>query len=111
MVKHAIDGDIAKGNKLALRVPASERTFTPKVTELVPERRMVWSDGVMPMFKGERTFTLTPLEDGTTEFSMVEVFSGVMHPLIKGSLPDFGAVFEQYAAELKREAERRGAQS
>jgi hypothetical protein len=29
-----------------------------------------------------------------------------MLPLIKGSLPDFGPVFERYASDLKREAER-----
>jgi hypothetical protein len=70
---------------------------------------MVWSDGAAPVFKGVRTFTLAPKADGQTTFSMVEVFSGVMLPLIKGSLPDFGPSFEQYAADLKREAERRTA--
>lgn len=40
------------------------------------------------------------------DFSMVEVMSGLMLPLIRGSLPDFGPPFEQYAADLKREAER-----
>ena len=62
-----------------------------------------------PMFRGERTFTLTPRGDGTTDFSMVEVFSGVMLPMIKGSLPDFVPVFEHYARDLKREAESRRA--
>jgi hypothetical protein len=57
------------------------------------------------MFKGIRTFTLTPNADGTTEFSMKEEFSGLMLPMIKGSLPDFGPVFEAYAADLKRAAE------
>jgi hypothetical protein len=37
---------------------------------------------------------------------MAEVFSGLMLPMIKGSLPDFGPPFEAYAADLKREAER-----
>jgi hypothetical protein len=37
---------------------------------------------------------------------MVEVLSGVMLPMIKGSLPDFGPAFEAYAADLKREAEK-----
>src|SRR5258706_11338390 len=102
-----IDGEIALGNKLALQVTvAPDRTFKPKVTELEPEKRMVWSDGAAPMFKGVRTFTLTPRDDGSTEFSMVETFSGLMLPMIKGSLPDFGPQFEQYAADLKREAER-----
>jgi hypothetical protein len=103
-----IEGEIALGQKLALRVSAAPgRVFKPKVTAFEPEKRMVWSDGAAPMFKGVRTFTVTPKGDGTTDFAMVEVFSGVMLPLIKGSLPDFGPPFEQYAADLKRAAEGR----
>jgi hypothetical protein len=34
-----------------------------------------------------------------------EQLSGVMLPMIKGSLPDFAPAFESYAADLKREAE------
>ncbi len=102
----SIEGDIALGQKLKIKVPISERTFSPKVTELEPEKRMVWSDGAAPMFKGVRTFTLRPAADGSTEFEMAEVFSGLMLPMIKGSLPDFGPPFEAYAADLKREAER-----
>ena len=37
---------------------------------------------------------------------MEEVFSGLMLPMIKGSLPDFGPSFEQWVADLKAEAER-----
>lgn len=102
----SIEGEIAKGNKLAIQVPiAPGRTFTPRVTELEPAARMVWSDGMAPMFKGQRTFTLTPGASGTTEFTMTEVFTGVMLPMIKGSLPDFGPVFDTYAADLKRACE------
>ena len=103
----SIEGNIALGSKLALRVPiAPDRVFRPKVTEFVPEKRMVWSDGMAPMFKGVRTYTLSAGGEGTTRFSMKEEFSGVMLPLIKGSLPDFVPIFEKYAADLKREAER-----
>lgn len=99
----SIDGPIVLGQKLAIRVPlAPGRTFSPKVSTFEPARRMVWSDGMAPMFKGERTFTLTPNDDGTTEFTMVEAFWGVMLPLIKGSLPDFRPVFDQYVADLAR---------
>src|SRR5262245_43753882 len=73
----SIEGTIALGQRLAIRVPISDRTFRPKVTELVQGSRMVWSDGMAPMFKGERTFTLTPRGDGTTEFEMVETFTGL----------------------------------
>jgi len=103
----SLGGTIALGERLALRVPtAPTRTFKPRVTAFEPGARMEWSDGAAPMFKGVRTYALTSKGDGVTEFAMTEVFSGVMLPLIKGSLPDFGPVFEAYAADLKREAER-----
>ena len=103
-----IGGEIALGNKLAIRVPiAPDRVFSPKVVEFVPDQRMVWRDGFAPMFQGTRTYTLTTTPNGTT-FSMVEQFSGIMLPMIKGSLPDFRPVFDQYAADLKRECEATG---
>lgn len=102
-----IVGPIQLGQKLAIEVPAAPgRTFRPRVTRFEPMSSMEWSDGMAPMFKGVRTFSLTPQPDGGTELSMVEVFRGLMLPMIKGSLPDFGPVFEAYAADLKREAER-----
>lgn len=102
-----ITGPIERGARLALEVPAAPgRTFKPKVIQLQPERMMVWSDGFAPMFKGVRTFTLTPGDDGSTAFSMVEVISGLMLPMIRRTLPDFGPIFDTYAADLKREAER-----
>lgn len=102
----SIEGEIALGKTLKLKVPvAPERVFTPSVTALEAERRMVWGDGFAPMFRGERTFSLTPEPDGTTTFCMVEVFSGLMLPMIKGSLPDFRPVFDRYAADLQAAAE------
>jgi hypothetical protein len=102
-----IGGAISLGQKLEIQVPAAPgRTFKPKVTAFEPGARMVWSDGAAPMFKGVRTFTVAPSSGGATAFSMEEVFEGVMLPLIAGSLPDFGPIFETYAADLKREAEK-----
>jgi hypothetical protein len=75
--------------------------------EFSPNTRMVWRDGSAPMFQGVRTYTLIPRPDGSTTFSMVEVLSGLMLPMIGGSLPDFGPPFEQYAADLKKAAEGR----
>lgn len=104
-----IEGEIAPGSTIKLRATiAPERVFKLIVSEFVPARRLVWRDGRAPLFTGVRTFVLTPQADGATAFSMEEVFSGVMLPLIAGSLPDFAPVFEQYAADLKREAEAQG---
>jgi hypothetical protein len=96
----SIEGDIAIGQRLTIRVPiAPGRAFTPKVVQLVPYQRMVWRDGFYPVFQGTRTFTLTP-QGTSTDFQMVEVFRGLMLPMIKSSLPDFGPVFDRYAADL-----------
>ncbi len=102
-----ITGPIVLGRKLVMRVPAAPgRTFRPIVTEFEINRRMVWSDGFAPMFTGVRTYILEPAAGGMTRFSMAEVFRGLMLPLIRGSLPDFGPIFETYVRDLKREAER-----
>jgi hypothetical protein len=101
-----IEGQIREGEGLRLHVPGTDRTFTPKVSGVVPNERMNWTGGFAPMFKGVRTFELRPCNDGSTDFAMVERFSGLILPLIKGSLPDFGPIFERYANDLKREAER-----
>ena len=102
----SLEGEIALGQKLALRVKLDpKRTFRPKVTKLQPGKLMEWSDGFAPMFRGVRTFTLTPKADGLTEFEMQEAFSGAMLPMIRKSLPDFGPAFETFAADLKRTAE------
>ncbi len=110
----SVKGDIALGERLELKVPLDpKRTFKPRVTLLDatgPQRTMVWSDGFAPMFKGVRRFTLAEGagEGGTTRFEMTEVFSGLMVPLLRGSLPDFRPAFAAYAADLKRAAESDG---
>jgi hypothetical protein len=95
-----------EGERLRLRVPGTDRVFTPKVSGVVPNERMTWTGGFAPIFKGVRTFVLTPRNDGSTDFVMEERFSGLILPLVKGSMPDFGPVFERYANDLKREAEQ-----
>jgi len=89
-----------------MHVPGTDRTFTPKISGVVPNQRMTWTGGFAPIFQGVRTFELKPRNDGSTDFAMEERFLGIMLPLIKGSLPDFGPVFDRYANDLKREAEK-----
>lgn len=102
----SIDGTIAEGQTIrVVATSAPDRVFKLKVSGVSEGRSMTWSDGFAPMFKGVRTFTLTDKGDGTTEFAMREVFSGLMLPMIAGSLPDFGPIFDQYASDLKKAAE------
>ncbi|HMV70390.1 MAG TPA: SRPBCC domain-containing protein [Myxococcota bacterium] len=101
----SIEGDIAPGSRLQIRVPAAPgRTFTPTVVAWEAERHMTWSDGFYPMFRGVRTFALTPGDGGTT-FDMVETFQGLFVPLVARSLPDFGPIFDRYAADLRAACE------
>ena len=102
----SVEGQIREGERLRLHVPGTDRTFTPRVSDVVPDKRMTWTGGFSPVFKGVRTFELRPCDDGSTQFAMEERFSGLMLPFVKGSMPDFGPVFERYANDLKHEAER-----
>jgi hypothetical protein len=104
-----IEGQIREGQKLRLHVPGTNRTFTPTVSGVVPNQRMTWADGFAPMFKGVRTFELKRCNDGSTDFAMEERFSGLMLPLARKAMPDFGPIFERYASDLRKEAERAGA--
>jgi hypothetical protein len=101
-----ISGTIAEGGKVELEAVASPgRTFKLKISDVVANERMTWSDGFAPMFRGVRTFQLSELPDGGTRFAMEEVFSGLMLPMIAPSLPAFAPIFETYAADLQRAAE------
>jgi len=102
----SIDGEIRGGHRIRIHVPGTDRTFTPLISNLVPAAHMTWTGGFAPLFKGVRTFELTPRRDGSTTFVMEERFSGLMMPIAGRAMPDFGPVFERYAADLKREAER-----
>lgn len=100
-----LDGTIAEGETIALRSTVDpDRTFELTVSGIEEERGMVWADGGRT-FRGERTFTLREREDGTTEFTMREVFTGSMMGMIAPSLPDFRSSFDSFAADLATAAE------
>ena len=101
-----IDGQIRDGEKIRVHAPGTDRTFTPRISDFVADAHMTWTGGSAPMFKGVRRFSLRRRPDGSTDFTMEERFSGLMLPLAKRSMPDFGPVFKQYADDLRREAER-----
>ena len=103
----SMEGKIALGQTIKLVATISPtRTFNLRVIEFEAGKRMVWSDG-NAMFKGVRTYTVTPKPDGTTDFTMAEVYTGLMMLMIAGSLPDFTASFEQYVSDLKKEATKK----
>jgi hypothetical protein len=104
-----VEGRIAPGETIKVFSSASPgRAFPVKVADFTPSRGMRWSGGMpLGLFKGERTFTLTPQGERMTRFTMREEYSGPMLPLIWRSMPDLQPSFEQFANGLKRQAEGR----
>ena len=102
----SFEGSISAGEKVKLISTVNpKRSFSLSVDEMEAPRRMVWSDGMpLGLFKGVRTYTLTPQGDGT-EFRMEEVYSGLLAGLITRSIPDMTDSFNEFADGLKQAAE------
>lgn len=104
----SLTGRISVGEKIRIVSTVDpKRTFTLTVTHLDAPRTMVWSGG-MPwgLFRGVRTYAVTP-QDGGVEFTMEEVFTGPLAPLITKSIPDMTDSFTQFADGLTAAAEGR----
>lgn len=97
----SMDGTIVKGDKIKLKAKLDpDREFRLTVKEFEVERRLVWGDAM-----GTRIFTIQPLGNQLTRFSMTEKIGGPFFPLFAKMIPSFDEAFEQFANDLKREAE------
>jgi hypothetical protein len=54
---------------------------------------------------GKRVYTLINNQNGSITFSMNEKISGLLFPLFAKMIPSFDNSFNQFAADLKKEAE------
>lgn len=96
----ALDGNIALHEKIKLKSTLdAKRTFKLKVKVFEPNAKLVWGDAM-----GERTYLLEKDGNGT-RFTMTEKIGGPIFPLFASKIPSFDASFEQFAADLKQEAE------
>ena len=97
----SIDGEIAPGKKIKLVSTLDpKRTFTLTVRDFEPPTRLVWGDAM-----GKRTYQVTAGAPGTVTFSMREKIGGPLFPLFARMIPPFDAAFDQFAADLKKQAE------
>lgn len=103
-----VSGKIAPGEEIKVVSSANPgRSFPVKVTEFTPGRSMTWSGGMpLGLFKGVRTFRLTPTDDGSTRFDLREEYTGPLLGMMWRSMPDLGPSFSQFARGLKARAER-----
>jgi hypothetical protein len=101
----SIDGEVALGKRVTFEVPeARGQKFSPTVVAYEEPRSMVWRLNRWPLLVSERTYRLTPAPDGSTEFTITEVFWGLLLPVVAKTLPDFGLMFERTASDLKTAA-------
>ena len=97
----SLEGKIALKEKIRLVSTLDpERTFKLKVKEWQAEEKLVWGDG-----KGSRVYTIEKQGTDQVRFTMTEKIGGLMFPMYAKYLPDFDPSFEQFASDLKKEAE------
>lgn len=97
----SLEGTIALGETIRLKsVLDAKRVFKLKVKVFEPEKKLVWGDG-----QGNRVYTITKSGNGTVLFSMSEKIGGLLFPLYAKMIPPFDHSFDQFANDLKNEAE------
>ena len=97
----AIDGSITKGGKIQLKSTLDpKRVYKLSVKEFEADNRLVWGDAM-----GNRVYTLKSIGHGLTNFTMNEKIGGPIFPLFAKMIPPFDKSFEQFASDLKNEAE------
>ena len=97
----SIEGEIALGKQIKLKsILDAKRTFKLKVKEFETGKKLVWGDAM-----GNRTYTLSNGGNGSVNFSMTEKIGGLMFPLFAKYIPPFDESFDQFANDLKKEAE------
>lgn len=97
----SIEGEIKKGNRIRLKSTLDEkRIFQLKVKEFEPETRLVWGDNM-----GNRIYTLQRDVGDMMKLTMTEKIGGPLFPLFAKQIPSFDESFEQFAVDIKKEAE------
>ncbi len=97
----SLHGTMAAGETIHLISTLDpQRTFRLKVKEAISEQRLVWGDTM-----GSRVYTITATGTDMADFTMTERIGGPLFPLFAGMIPSFDAAFEQFAMDLKKEAE------
>lgn len=97
----SIDGNIAPGESILLKAKLDpKRVFKLRVKEFQPESKLVWGDAM-----GKRVYTVKNLDNNRVNFTMSEKISGPLFPLFARMIPSFDQAFEQFARDLKQEAE------
>jgi hypothetical protein len=106
----AVAGRIGPGETITIRSQAAPgRAFPVKVTVFEPPTRLRFTGGMpLGLFRGVRTYDVSPGPSGGTTFRLREEYTGPLLRLIWRSMPDLGPSFVQFAEGLKHRVESGG---
>ncbi|MBK8848209.1 MAG: SRPBCC domain-containing protein [Bacteroidetes bacterium] len=97
----SIEGDIKPNGKIVLTSTLDpKRKFKLAIKEMEVGKKLVWGDAM-----GKRTYSLIQYGKDQTQFTMHEKIGGPFFPLFAKMIPSFDNSFEQFAFDLKKEAE------
>ena len=104
-----VEGTIAPGEKITIRSQAAPgRAFPVTVSTFEAPSRLQFSGGMpLGLFRGVRTYTLSP-RNGGTSFHMREEYTGPLVGPMWRSMPNLAPSFQQFANGLKQRAEAGG---
>jgi hypothetical protein len=106
----AVEGSIAPGETITIRSRAAPgRAFPVTITAFEPPHRLRFAGGMpLGLFRGVRTYEVSPDPAGGTAFRVREEYTGPLLGLIWRSMPDLGPSFTQFAEGIKQRAESGG---
>ena len=107
----SIEGEKAVGNKLKVLIQPPNgggMTFKPVVLAYDVNKEFRWRGklGISGIFDGEHYFRLIDMGESTTKFIHGEKFSGILVPLMGGTLSKTREGFQLMNEALKRECEQ-----
>ena len=101
-----VEGSITENSHITVHPKGDSSPHDITVTEIAPERRMVWREGMpLGLFREVRTFRLLSEREGTTRVSISEEVSGPLSMFRKKRLEAVQGELDQFAAGLKAAAE------
>ena len=109
-IRH-IEGERTKGSRLTVELWLGKRkpmTITPRLLAYEPNREFRWKGKLLlpGIFDGEHSFTIEDIGAGKVRFVHAERFSGILVPLVLGSIKkDLLASFQKMNEALKLRAE------
>ena len=98
------------GQTIKIRSQAAPGRAVPvKVTRFEPPAHLRFSRGMpLGLFRGVRTYEVSPGANGHVTFCMREEYTGLLMTRNWRSMPDLGPSFQQFARGLRRRVESGG---